>query len=166
MSWMQTGVAAVAGGVIALGLSLLVHDHFGAQPALVGPSGPAGAVGPQGAAGPAGAPGEPGPVGPGGVMGPAGPAGLVGPQGEPGPAGPQGEVGPAGAGDLGQSAAILVRNEGACPSGWVSAGEVRLLTSPQYPITPGQSTSNPGISTTETMGWSAVNFYLCVRAGR
>ncbi|MDQ2066664.1 hypothetical protein Q9295_09775 [Xinfangfangia sp. CPCC 101601] len=163
MRWLETGLAAVAGGVIALGLSALVHDQFVTAPALMGPSGPvgpAGVAGPQGLAGPAGGLGPQGPVGPAGPQGPAGP---VGPEGAEGPAG---AMGPAGAGDLGQDAAILVRNEGACPKGWVSAGQTQLLTSPQYPVTPGQTVSNPGVSSTEVMGWAAVNFYLCVRAGR
>ena len=169
MRWIETGVAAVLGGVVALGLALSVADLFmgGPGPAgTVGPAGPVGSAGPQGEAGPAG---PSGPAGAAGPVGGPGPQGAVGPQGEAGPAGPkgpQGDAGPAGPGDLGQEAVILVRTSSSCPKGWVPAGQVRLQTAPEYPMTPDQSASNPGITTTETMGWSSVNFFLCVRAGR
>ncbi|GAB1363389.1 hypothetical protein MASR1M32_26250 [Rhodobacter sp.] len=157
---------------MALGLSLLVSDMFTGGPGPAGTVGPAGAAGPAGAPGPQGETGPAGPAGPVGEAGPAGAVGAAGPQGEAGPAGPAGpegaagEIGPSGAGDLGQGAVILVRTSTSCPKGWVPAGQIRLQTAPEYPLTPDQSASNPGITTTETMGWSNVNFFLCVRAGR
>jgi hypothetical protein len=69
----------------------------------------------------------------------------------------------AGAGDLGAGAVILVRQSTACPLGWTAGGEVRILTSPAYALTPEQSQSNAGVFTSETMDWANVNFFLCTR---
>jgi len=168
MRWIETGGAAVLGGLVALGLSLFASDLFvgGSGPTgMAGPAGPEGPPGVAGPAGPAGPQGEAGPQGAPGPVGPQGAAGAIGPEGDAGPAGETGPAGPAGAGDLGQGAAILVRTASACPKGWVPAGQVRLQTAPEYPMTPDQTAANPGIFTSETMGWSSVNFYLCVRAG-
>ncbi len=95
--------------------------------------------------------------GPAGVQGPAG---AVGPQGEAGPQGEQGPPGPVTV-VLGASAVVLVRDREACPEGMGPAGEVRLLTAPDYTLATGQTTTNPGVFTTTTMGWSDVNFFLC-----
>jgi hypothetical protein len=166
MKMIETGVAAVLGGFVALGLSLFASDLFVGGRGDVGPAGvagPAGAVGPQGAVGPAGEPGPAGGVGPQGLAGPQGVPGEPGPAGETGPAGAVGPAGAAGAGDLGQGAVVLVRSASACPTGWAPVGQVRLQTSPEYPMTPDQTASNPGVFTSETMGWSNVNFFLCAR---
>jgi Collagen triple helix repeat (20 copies) len=168
----------ILGGAIVLTLGLMMGND---QRQLAGADGAPGIAGPAGEAGPAGTVGPAGPAGADGATGPAGPAGPAGPQGEPGadglqgPAGvpgapgvpgPQGEAGPqgaTGAGDLGAGAVILVRQLTACPPGWTAGGEVRLLTSPAYAMTPDQTQSNSGVFTSETKDWANVNFFLCTR---
>jgi Collagen triple helix repeat (20 copies) len=179
MTRVEGFIFGLFGGVIAVVLSLFAGDALRGPAGIVGSDGPAGVagaagpagpVGPQGEAGLPGAPGADGPVGPAGPQGAVGP---VGPQGEPGPQGPAGAAGPAGApgadgvagaGDLGPSAVVLVREAGACPKGWAPGGEVRLLTSPDYPVASGQTATNPGIMSTTTLDWANVNFFLCARA--
>jgi Collagen triple helix repeat (20 copies) len=174
----------ILGGAIVLTLGLMMGND---QRNLAGVDGAPGIAGPAGEAGPAGTVGPVGPAGADGAAGPAGSAGPAGPQGEPGadglegPAGvpgapgapgapgvpgPQGEAGPqgaTGAGDLGAGAVILVRQLTACPPGWTAGGEVRLLTSPAYAMTPDQTQSNSGVFTSETKDWANVNFFLCTR---
>ena len=160
MRWVETGIAAVLGGVVALGLSLFASDLFTGKPGADGVAGAAGVAGP---AGPAGPQGETGVAGADAAAGAPGADGEAGPQGESGPQGAPGPQGAAGAGDLGAGAVVLVRGAGDCPPGWAKGGEVRLLTSPDYTMTADQSPSNPGVFTSQTSGWSDVNFFLCQR---
>ncbi|MBK6466990.1 MAG: hypothetical protein IPF96_09075 [Rhodobacter sp.] len=96
----------------------------------------------------------------------AGADAAAGAPGADGEAGPQGESGPQGA-RVRRAARDrrrgLVRGAGDCPPGWAKGGEVRLLTSPDYTMTADQSPSNPGVFTSQTSGWSDVNFFLCQR---
>jgi Collagen triple helix repeat (20 copies) len=133
----------LGGVVVSLGALALAPDAF---------RGPTGAEGVAGVAGPAGPQGE------------AGLQGAAGADGVEGVAGAPGEAGPAGAGDLGAEAVVLVRGAGACPAGWVAGGQVMMLTSPDYAVSGEQTLSNPGVSSSATIDWSNVNFFVCTRA--
>jgi len=151
MTRLETILYGLMGGAFVVVASLFATDIF---------RGPAGGAGPAGVVGPAGPQGE------AGAVGAAGAEGLAGEPGPAGPAGPAGEPGPpgvAGPGDLGAGAVILVREVGACPTGWVPRGEVQLMTSPDYAVSAEQTESNPGIMTSATAGWSNVNFFLCAK---
>jgi len=147
--------AALLGGIagaVVVALALLAGGLLRGGP---GPAGPVGMQGPAGMQGIAGPEGGRGAAGPAGAQGPAGRAGATG------PAGPQGV---AGAGDPGPAEVLLVREPGACPGGWTAGGAVALNTSPDYALAPGQARSNPGITTSATMGFATVIFHLCTRA--
>ena len=135
----------LGGALVSLGAIALAPGAF---------RGPAGAEGAAGVAGPAGSEGATG------AQGVAGADGAAGAAGAPGAAGP---MGPAGAGDLGAGAVVLVREAGACPSGWVAGGQVMMLTSPDYAVSGEQTPSNPDVNSTATIDWSNVNFFLCTR---
>jgi hypothetical protein len=147
MSKIESGLFGGLGAAVVLAVAGLVGGDY--------------VRGADGVAGASGAAGVPGPVGGTGPAGPQGVAGEVGPTGSIGPAGTAGQQGPAGLPDAGPGAIILTRSPDACPVGWSSAGQVRVLASPEYPMTGDQTGTNPGISTTSTIDWSNVNFFLC-----
>lgn len=135
MSRLESVLFGGLGAVVVVALAGLVGtDYLRGADGIAGVAGPAGAVGPAGQAGPAGA------------------------AGEAGPAGPQG---PAGLPDPGPGLVILTRSPNVCPAGWTAQGQVRVLASPDYPMTADQTATNPGVFTTSTADWANVNFFLC-----
>lgn len=66
---------------------------------------------------------------------------------------------------FGPGAMILAAAPGACPAGWTAAGQVALVTSPDYPETELQPRSEPGFDAPLTTGWARVPFTLCRKEG-
>jgi Collagen triple helix repeat (20 copies) len=157
MSALQSTIFGALGGAFVLGLGLLAIGND----RLPGETGPAGVEGP---AGPAGVEG---PAGPSGAAGPAGPQGDAGAVGRDGAAGAEGAVGPQGPagppGDPGLDAVLLVGTAGGCPTGWAGAGQVQVLTSPDYALTAEQEAGIPNVINSATGDWSNVNFFLCAK---
>ncbi len=181
----ETGLYGALGGALVVAIALGIGDFLrgpagdlGAVGAAgeIGPQGPAGAVGPAGepgAAGDVGPAGEAGPMGEPGPAGEQGPAGEAGPQGAPGepglagapgipgPIGPEGPAGPAV--EFSAGTVLLVKTANSCPKGWTAGGQSMLVTSPDFQLAEGQTESNMGVMTSDTIGWSNVSFFLCVK---
>jgi hypothetical protein len=70
---------------------------------------------------------------------------------------------PASAGSDPFGPGTLVLSNAACPQGWAASGQTFLLTSPDYKLVEGQTTSESLVMTSKTAGWVDVSFNLCVK---